>query len=262
MTRYEPADWYRLPRYYDIVYEPGTNEEADFLQDVLEHHAGRAREAAILEPACGTGRLMAAMARRGHRVSGFDASEPMLAYARRRLRRHRQRAEIAPGRLEQFRHHQRFDMAHCLFSTFKYLPSEPAARSHLACVARVLRPGGIYLLGLHLSDYTDRRRSRERWVGRRGGVRVTCNVQEWPAERRRRRARVRSRLIVQQDGETRRYETNWHFRTYSRHQLERLLASVPELTHIATHDFRHDLTQPVALDDGLPDKVLVLRRTG
>jgi SAM-dependent methyltransferase len=42
----------------------------------------------ILEVACGTGRILAALARQGHRVVGADASEPMLERARARLSSH------------------------------------------------------------------------------------------------------------------------------------------------------------------------------
>ena len=34
--RYERVDWYALPRYYDIVNEQGTREEADYLEAVHE----------------------------------------------------------------------------------------------------------------------------------------------------------------------------------------------------------------------------------
>ena len=61
-------------------------------------------------------------------------------------------------------------------------------------VDTALRPGGVFALGLHLTDYAQDRRQRERWVGRRGGTQVVCNLQSWPPDRRRRRERLRSRL--------------------------------------------------------------------
>ena len=69
---YRSVDWYDLPRYYDIVFEADTRAEADFLEAMAERWgrgAGR-----ILEPACGSGRLVEEMARRGHAVTGFDTN--------------------------------------------------------------------------------------------------------------------------------------------------------------------------------------------
>jgi SAM-dependent methyltransferase len=259
MTTYAAADWYELPLYYDIIYNQDTSHDADFLEGVMRRHVGR-DTGSVLEPACGTGRLVAALAQRRHRVCGFDASDAMLTFARRRLAQARVQAHLKRSRLERFHYRRRFDLAHCLVSTFKYLPSDEAALAHLHRVADVLRPGGVYVLGLHLSDYAERRRTRERWVASRRGVHVTCNVQEWPADRRTRTQRLRSRLIVRERGRTRRYETYWQFRTYSRRQFQQLLEAVAPLEHVATYDFRHQIDEPARLDDGTPDKVLVLRR--
>ncbi|MFA9479895.1 class I SAM-dependent methyltransferase [Phycisphaerales bacterium AB-hyl4] len=259
MPTYEPSDWYRTPLYYDIIFDEGTRREADFLQAVFEWYGGAA-VGRVLEPACGTGRLMAELGRRGCEVSGFDVSLPMLEFAGGRLDDANVAGELKQARLERFHYRKRFDFAHCLVSTFLYLADEAAARDHLQRMARSLRPGGVYVLGLHLTDYDDRGRTRERWVGQRDGVDVVCNVQAWPADRRKRAQQVRSRLVVQADGATRRYQTQWTFRTYSERQLRRLLASVPTLEHVATYNFHHDVEQLVSLGDGELDKVLVLRR--
>ena len=120
--------------------------------------------------------------------------------------------------------------------------------------------GGLYVLGFHLTDYDRTSVQRERWVATRGATKVVCNIQGWPADRRRRTERVRSRLVVSEDGVEKRSETNWSFRTYDPRQVRRLLRSVPALKHVATYDFTYDLETPRELDDDLLDKVLVLRR--
>ena len=259
MPSYEQTDWYDLPLYYDIVYDEDSAEEAAFIEAMFDRHIDRP-DGRILEPACGTGRLMATLGQRGFEVSGFDISEPMLAFARERLREAGVDGELKRAGLDDFRFRKRFDLAHCLVSSFKYLLSEEAALEHLRRVAGALRPGGIYLLGLHLTDYDDRQRARERWTGKRDGIYVVNNLQSWPPDARARRERLRSRLIVQQAGRTDRYETQWHFRTYSAGQLKRLLAKVPEFEHIATHDFLYEADERTTLTDEGLDKILVLRR--
>ncbi len=277
MARYEAIDWYDTPRWYDLVFDEGTEREADFLEAVHALHAtrrgprdtsGRARNASrastrplrVLEPACGSGRLVAELARRGHRVHGFDLNERMLDFARVRLSKSKLRASLAVGDMSAFTTPARFDLAHCLVSTFKYLQDERAATNHLRCVADALVPGGLYVLGLHLTDYSSRSRSRERWVARDGRTRVVCNTQVEPADRARRLEAVRTRLVVTTGARELRSETRWTFRTYDVRELKQLLARVPALVHVATYDFTHDVDTPRALDGELLDVVLVLRR--
>jgi SAM-dependent methyltransferase len=259
MPRYEPFDWYEDARYYDIVFDADTRREMAFLEAVQERH-GLRRGRHMLEPACGSGRLVAAAAARGYRVTGFDISEGMLRFARRRLRARSLNARLIKARMEDFSFAGKFDIAHCLISTFKYLLSEEAAVGHLRCMAASLKPGGVYVLGLHLTDYADRTCSHERWVARRGGEEVICNIRSWPPDRRRRTERVRSRLIVRRQGRQRRLETQWTFRTYGLGQLRSLLRSVPQLEHVATHDFHCDIERPIAFDGRQLDNVLILRR--
>ena len=255
------ADWYRLPLYYDIVFDADTRLEVSFLEALAARY-GLSETLDVLEPACGSGRLVAALAARGHRVVGFDLSEEMLAFARRRLARRRLRADLEQGDMARFALPGRFDLAHCFVSTFKYLLDEESARSHLASVARTLRPGGLYVLGLHLTEYEWDRRQRERWVGERDGTHVVCNIQSWPADRARRLERVRSRLRVTERGTTRLIETAWDFRTYDARELRSLLRSVPTLEHVTTFDFGYDLADERPLDDEQMDCVLVLRKRG
>ena len=259
MPRYEAFDWYQTPLYYDIIFDVDTETEASFLEAVYDRYV-KTRGRRMLEPACGSGRLVAAMTRRGFNVTGFDLNQEMLRFARRRLREKHLQARLVEARLESFSFAAKFDIAHCLVSTFKYLLSEKAARSHLQRIANALKPGGVYVLGLHLTDYNDPARSRERWLGSRGRTRVICNIQSWPADRRKRTEHVRSRLIVTCNGDERRFETHWTFRSYNLSQLKSLLRSVPQLEHVATYDFSHHIGCSIVLDGTQLDTVLILRR--
>lgn len=259
MARFETLDWYDTPRWYDLVFASGTRGEADFLEAVVERH-GTSGGNRVLEPACGSGRLVLELARRGWKVRGFDLNERMLDFARARLRRARVRAELVTGDMARFAVEERVDLAHCLVSTFKYLLDERSAVAHLRCVARALKRGGVYVLGFHLTDYASRSRSRERWVARSRGVEVVCNTEVLPARRRDRLEDVRTRLVVRTKAREMRSETRWSFRTYDVREVRALLAEVPELEHVATYDFTHRVDSPRPFDGELLDVVLVLRR--
>jgi SAM-dependent methyltransferase len=257
MPTFRRADWYETPHYYDILLDEDNARDADFLEALLARY-GATNGRRVLEPACGSGRLLVELARRGWEATGLDLSEPMVRYARQRLAQEGLAGEVLHAPMQGFDLSGRFDLAHCLVSTFKYLLDERTARDALGCVARALRPGGVFALGLHLTDYAQDRRQRERWVGRRGGTQVVCNLQSWPPDCRRRRERLRSRLTVVRRGVVERTETSWDFRTYDEAQLARLLGSVRELERVAVHDFSYDLDRP-AREDHL-DRVYVLRR--
>ncbi len=257
--RYESFDWYADARYYDIIFDLDTQNEADFLEAACDRY-GRSRGRRVLEPACGSGRLVVEMTARRWRVTGFDAATGMLDFARARLDQRGLRARLVEDRLESFELDGPFDLAHNFVSTFKYLLHEKDARAHLRRMADVLAPGGIYLLGLHLTDYSVTARQRERWVAERDGTQVVCNIQSWPPDRRTRRERVRSRLRVTEHGQERGLESEWIFRTYDFAQLKSLLAAEPRLELVATHGFDVEIDDPIPFDGEQADNVLVLRR--
>ncbi len=260
-ARYQTVDWYDLPRYYDIVNEQGTKEEASFLEALHELHGTKRKSPRrVLEPACGTGRLMREFARRGWDVEGTDLNEHMVAYTKRRQERANLPGTVALGDMAHVTSAKRFDLAHVLVSTWHYLLDEKSARSNLESVAACLRKGGLYVIGLHLCDYTIEQTGRERWVGVRGGTKVVWNINSWPADVKRRTERLRSRLVIEEKGETKRYETEWDFRTYDARQLRRLLRSVPALELVACYDFMYDIEESRELDDSQSDIVLVLKK--
>lgn len=256
----EERDWYDTPLYYDIIFDEGTECEADFLMAAYQRYVAEPlKKPLVLEPACGSGRLMHALHVRGCKVHGFDLGEAMVRYAKDRLRK---KALVWQDRMESFATptSERYDFAHCLVSTFKYLLTEADARSHLQRVSEVLKPGGIYLLGVHLTNYALTNHEHERWRGSRDGVEVVCNTRTWPADKSKRLEDIRTRLRIRQCGETRTQETRWQFRTYDAAQMRRLLKSVPDFELVAFHDFTHDIEVTRKLDDSYSDIVLVLRR--
>ncbi|MEE4301038.1 MAG: class I SAM-dependent methyltransferase, partial [Pseudomonadales bacterium] len=197
MPRFEPFDWYEQPLYYDMIFDESTDAEATFLRAARERY-GAGKGCKVLEPACGTGRLMAALVRKGWTARGVDCEPGMVEFARQRLKRFGLRARVALGRMEAFETRERFDLAHCLVSSFKHLPTEAQAVGHLRCVAAALKPGGVYVLGLHLTEYEETKRSRERWTASDGKRNVVCNIQSWPPDRRMRTEWVRARMTVEE----------------------------------------------------------------
>jgi SAM-dependent methyltransferase len=255
-------DWYSTPLYYDIIFDADTKKEATFLEDVYRLYGKVKGKPAkrVLEPACGSARLMLELAKRGWETYGYDLSPEMVEFSKKRMKKHpshlwvdRMESFVVPGKVK-------FPLAHTLVSTFKYLLTEAEAVAHLQHVADSLLQGGIYVLGVHLTDYASSKDEHERWTESRNGVEVVCNIHSWPADKKTRLEKVRSRLRITKDGETKQQETTWHFRTYSAAQLRALLNKIPSLELLDCYDFTHLLENKRELDDSYADCVTILRK--
>jgi SAM-dependent methyltransferase len=254
------ASWYDYPQYYDLAFRSEKRREADFIEAACRKY-GPVGARRLLEPACGTGRLVTEMAARGYDVTGIDLSGPALRYLQRRLKRRGLSATLFEADMADFRLEEKVDAAFCTLNSFRHLLSERAARSHLECVAEALRPGGIYILGLHLMPPDADDECTERWTDGHGKTRVTVTLRVVDTDHRRRLERLRVNLLVRNNGNSVRLRDEFSLRRYSAVQLRRLLAKVPSFELLDVFDFWYDIDEPQSLDDEIVDTVLVLRRT-
>ena len=104
----------------------------------------------VLEPACGSGRIVEAFGRRGVEAVGVDRSPQMIELARRRLAE-LPHAEVFPSDITDFSLGRSFDGAICPINTLLHLSPSELAR-HLEAMADHLRPGARYLIQLALYD--------------------------------------------------------------------------------------------------------------
>ena len=164
-------------RLYDVAFSWDTSEEIDWLVARLGGDC-----ASILEPACGSGRLLEGFGRRAIERVGVDSSPAMVHLAQKRLG-----AEGLPGDaliadMTAFDLGRRFDGAICPIDSLAYLTEREQLFSHLRCIARHLRPGRRYLVQLELRDPADPWRGVRPsvWEREQDGVRVrtTWRVEE------------------------------------------------------------------------------------
>ena len=253
------ANCYDYPQYYDIAFQAYTHREADFIEAACRKYCSFDVHR-LLEPACGSGRLVTELAARGYQMTGFDLSQSALSYLRRRLKRRRLHAETFQAEMSDFRLGQPVDAAYCTVSTFRHLLTEDAARSHLECIARTLRPGGIYIMGLHLLPLRGGKANSDCWTERRGETKVTITHRVLRIDIRSRIENLRVCLLARRGSTELRLRYEFQFRTYTARQFRRLLDSVPSLELCDIYDFRYDIMRPVALNDEMAYRVFVLRR--
>jgi SAM-dependent methyltransferase len=253
------ANCYDYPQYYDIAFQAYTQREADFIEAACRKYCPFDVRR-LLEPACGTGRLITALAARGYQVTGFDLSQAALSYVRRQLTRRALHAETFEAEMSDFRLGQPVDAAYCTISTFRHLLTEEAARGHLECIANSLREGGIYVLGVHLLPLGVDKEDPECWTERRGQTNVTVTLRVLRVDSGRQIEDLEVCMLVRRGSKEVCLRHEFQFRTYTARQFQRLLDSVPSLELCDVYDFRYDIQQPLALNDEMVYIVAVLRR--
>jgi SAM-dependent methyltransferase len=254
-----PANLYDYPRYYDLVFGSDWKAEFDFLRRVFDKFAaGRVRR--IFEPACGTGRLLFRLALAGYDVSGLDLNPRAVEYCNERLKRRHKRASVFVGDMADFTLPRPVDAAFNMINSFRHLLSEEQARAHLGCLAAALRPGGIYVLGLHLTPTEGAPLEEESWSARRGHLGINTHLKTFDLDLRRRTERCTMTMDVYTPTRTSRIVDELVFRTYTWPQMKRTLAAVPELSLAAVFDFTYRISEPIEIGADTQDVVLVLQR--
>jgi SAM-dependent methyltransferase len=132
----------KLAEHYDMGWGDFAESSRAFVLKTLARcgvESGR-----IVEMACGTGILAAALARAGYTVLGIDRSSAMIDIAQTR-------AEFVSGlmfRIGDMRCVQvgtGFDAALCMFDSLNYLTSLEGVADAFAVVSRALRPEGVFV---------------------------------------------------------------------------------------------------------------------
>ncbi len=133
--REDPPSIYDWAELYDAIVRPGPCEA--FYREEARRWGGP-----VLELACGTGRVTLPMARDGHEVVGLDASESMLALARRKAADAGLAAEFVQGDMRDFELRRQFGFIYISCNSLAHLIEREDLRACLAAVRRHLAPGG------------------------------------------------------------------------------------------------------------------------
>lgn len=253
------VDWYDYPHYFDLAFRDETRREVECLEAALNRYS-RGKVRRMLEPACGSGRLIAAFCEHGFEMVGFDLNPAMIDYARKRIEKRGHTADLFVGDMVDFRLKKPVDAAFNTFNSFRHLLTEEAARRHLQCVAAALRPGGIFILGLHLLPPDASEESCERWIVRHGKLRLTVLLKVTSCDRRKRIEQLSVSYTAHRPTGKTTIRSQFPLRLYTARQMKSLLASVPELELLDVFDFWYELDEPLKLNDELGDTVLILRK--
>lgn len=127
--------------------EERTRAEVEFMVSVLELEPG----ARILDIPCGEGRHTIELAKRGFRSTGLDFNPNATAAAAKRAAEAGVEPRFVTGDMRELSAVEEYDAVVNFFTSFGYFNDEENL-DFARRVARALRPGGRFLLDLHIAE--------------------------------------------------------------------------------------------------------------
>lgn len=207
--RYFGADYLRIYRLAD------TAEQLEFL---ATQTAALPRGSRLLDLPCGHGRHAVELARWDLRVAGADLNPTFLARAAHSAAEAGVRLDLARADMRWFPYaDESFDAAICMFTSLGYFDSDEQHARVLAEFARVLVPGGLFILDLANIDAVRSQPAESAWE--REGVRVASQYAWREADKR----ALTTRQVRFPDGREERYASS--VRLFEGAEIERLLAA-------------------------------------
>jgi SAM-dependent methyltransferase len=254
-----PANLYDYPRYYDLVFGSDWKAEFDFLREAFDKFGG-GRVHRVFEPACGTGRLLFRLAVAGYDVSGLDLNPRAVDYCNKRLSRRGKKPSVFVDDMADFELPQPIDAAFNMINSFRHLLTEEQALGHLRCVARALKLGGIYVLGIHLTPTEGTAITEERWSARRGHLGINTHLATHDLDLAARTEHCTMNMDVYTPTRMFQITDELTFRTYTWSQMRELVSHVRELELAVSFDFQYQIDLPIEIKPETQDVVLILRR--
>jgi len=251
--------WYDYPELYELGFLKETPKESKFLEAVFKKYVPFPVKK-VIELGCGSGRLVCDMAPRGFSMTGLDLNPTALEYCKKKLKKLGAKAELVVGDMTKFQFDEPFDSAVNAINTFRHLESEDAALAHLDCVADHLKPGGVFVLSLHLLPSDGDLWGTERWSAKDGELSVYYALTVVETSMKTRLERLRISMLVKKKEESFRLSDHITLRIYTAPQLKSLLAKSKKLKLIAIHDFWYDIHETQKLNAEAVDTILILQR--
>jgi ubiquinone/menaquinone biosynthesis C-methylase UbiE len=136
-------------QFYAEIYDATMSDwpgEMDFYREIVSQEVNTGN-GAVLDLACGTGRIALRLAEAGTHVVGLDHSPYMLAIARQKSA-HTGRITWVEADMRAFELGEKFDLALIPSHSFQNLNNPEDQFACLACIWRHLKPGGALVIHL------------------------------------------------------------------------------------------------------------------
>lgn len=232
MTDAAAEHFYDLPLYYDIAFDWDVTGEVELFEQAFDEQGTGALQR-VLEPACGTGRMLRALAKRGYDLLGYDVNAKMVAFARQHTP---DEVNVVQADMTDAVFSPTFDAALCPINSLGHLQTDERVAKHFDAVGRSLRIDGVYVIQLS-SVYEDLGEfDPEHWTAERDGVSVEITWRVVSEDIITRRALHHSTLVVNDHGVTRVFEEDHAMRVWTYDDIQRLVGECDTLTLAAVYD--------------------------
>lgn len=215
---------YHRPEIYDVAFGWDLSQEIEFFESLFARHMD-GPVSRLLEPCCGTGRLLEAFATRGLEVVGYDRSDEMVAYAAARVAPYGGRA--LRGEMSAFDPPGPFDAALNLVNSIGYLLDDDAVTAHLARTGAAMRPGGIYVVQLSYGGEPPELARFGPWGNRGRDLSTTLLWEVVREDAAAKRSHQRCRITARRGKERWVIEEEHTLRYWTHEDVDRLIASSP-----------------------------------
>ena len=140
---------------YDLIAPFYDSEHAHFSEDLdMYRNFAELSGGAMLELACGSGRVLIPLAREGYELTGVDTSAHMLDLARQRLQKERvaTRCTLVQQDMTELQLGRTFRMAFIALGSFAHVTERKQQQQALATIRAHLSTGAIFILDLSNGD--------------------------------------------------------------------------------------------------------------
>lgn len=256
---------YDFPKYYELVFGSDWAPELHFLEACFAEY-GKASVQRLFEPACGTGRLLYRFGQRNYEVAGLDLNSKAVDYCNARLQKHGLPAaavvaDMSDFTLKTLNARKKFDAAFNTINSFRHLASEAMALAHLQCVGAVVKTGGLYVLGLHLTPTVGPRTEDEAWSASRGPLTVNSYLWSKGVDLKKREEYVGMTFDIYTPTKQFQIRDETVFRTYTAPQMQKLITNAGMWKVRAAYDFTYDFSRPLTIGPETEDVVYILQKT-
>lgn len=161
---------YHHPKYYEVAFSyRDIAAELSVCETLMERHSD-IPVSNVLELGCGPAPYLEAVAQRGYAYTGLDLNPAMLQHAQSKANCLDVHAELQVGNMLDFQLEKPADFAFLLLGSL-FIQDTADLVSHFDCVARALRPGGLYLLEQCVA-FAPFAESTFRWEASKDGIEV------------------------------------------------------------------------------------------
>jgi ubiquinone/menaquinone biosynthesis C-methylase UbiE len=129
----------KMAEYYDFIY--GDEWDIGFYLNEARNARG-----SVLEVACGTGRILIALAKEGIDITGFDISQSMLDILKQKANEDGVDVDVYHANMVDFKIDKKFNLIIVPYRSFLHLSSEAERKAALKNFYEHLNPGGRLII--------------------------------------------------------------------------------------------------------------------